>query len=126
MRVASIRVLRIGLGLTRCAHALRVRKRRSVVSWHGDGALCGLSVGGVAFALSALAAQQGAAAQTVQLPQVDVTASRLATGITGASTTVITAEDIAPLAGAGRLPDILAQQAGVQTQHLYGGDERDG
>ena len=41
-------------------------------------------------------------------------------GIVGASTTVITAEDIAR-SPAQTLPDMLAQQAGIQTRALFGG-----
>lgn len=52
--------------------------------------------------------------------QVLVTASRLGDGLAGASTSVITAEDIARDPGAD-LPSILARQAGVQMFGLFGG-----
>ncbi len=56
-----------------------------------------------------------------QLPPIDVTSSRLgATGIVGASTSIITAEEIARSPGA-TLQDILARQPGIQTSSFYGG-----
>ena len=57
---------------------------------------------------------------TTLLPALSVTASRLGAGIVGASTTVITAEDIAR-SPAQTLPDILAREPGIQVQTLYGG-----
>ena len=55
------------------------------------------------------------------LPTIDVTSSRLGGGgITGTSTSVITAEDIAH-SPAQSLPDILAQQTGVQLWSTLGG-----
>jgi iron complex outermembrane receptor protein len=67
-----------------------------------------------------IAAAQTAAAQdnTIVLPRIDVESSRLGAGITGTSTSVISAEDIAH-SPAQTLPDILSQQAGVQVQHLF-------
>jgi iron complex outermembrane receptor protein len=53
-------------------------------------------------------------------PETSVTASRLAEGIPGTSTTVITAKDIADDPGT-TLPDILSRLAGVQLSSLYGG-----
>lgn len=53
------------------------------------------------------------------LPPVDVSSSRLGTGIIGASTSVITAEDIAR-SPSQSLPDILSQQAGVQVFNQSG------
>jgi iron complex outermembrane receptor protein len=64
-------------------------------------------------ALGALTAP-AAFAQTTVLPTVDVWASRTDTGIVGASTSVITAEDIARSPGA-TLQDLLSREAGVQT-----------
>src|SRR5258708_11306215 len=66
---------------------------------------------------------QSAAAQNnaLVLPPIDVTSSRIgSTGIIGASTSVITAQDIerSPVQS---LPDILGQQVGVQVTHLFGG-----
>lgn len=66
-----------------------------------------------------IARPAGAQDSTVVLPPIDV-ASRLGGTITGASTSVITADDIAH-SPAQTLPDILAQQAGIQTQHLFSG-----
>ena len=60
----------------------------------------------------------------VSLPQIDVISTRLLNGgpggITGASTTIITSEDLrrAPEAS---LPDILSREAGIQTASFYGG-----
>jgi iron complex outermembrane recepter protein len=60
-----------------------------------------------------------ASAQEV-LPRLYVTTSRLGSGITGASTTIVTAEDI-QRAPESTLHDILSREAGVQTQSLFGG-----
>jgi iron complex outermembrane receptor protein len=54
-----------------------------------------------------------------QLPPVNVTASRTATGIVGASTAVITAEDIARSPGQ-TIQDVLATIPGVQLTNLFG------
>lgn len=54
------------------------------------------------------------------LPTIDVTASRLFNGIVGASTTVITADDIAR-SPAETVQEIIAQAPGVQLTSLYGG-----
>jgi iron complex outermembrane receptor protein len=51
---------------------------------------------------------------------VSVTETRLDVGLPGASTSVITADDIAR-SPAKSLPEILATQAGVQSRDLYGG-----
>lgn len=61
-----------------------------------------------------------AAAQDTVLPDLFVTASRLGGGITGASTTIITAEDIERSPGA-TLQDVLAREPGIQLQSLFGG-----
>jgi iron complex outermembrane receptor protein len=67
----------------------------------------------------AVLGSERAAAQTV-LGELLVTASRLGTGgIAGASTTVITAEDIERSPGQ-TLQDILAREPGVQTRSLFG------
>jgi iron complex outermembrane receptor protein len=55
----------------------------------------------------------------VRLPEVPITASRLGDGITGASTTIITADEIAR-SPATTLQDILGRQPGVQTRDLFG------
>ena len=71
--------------------------------------------------LCSLAASAGLAVTTAQaqtnpltLPPIDVWASRTDSGITGASTSVITAEDIARSPGM-TLQDLLSQEAGIQT-----------
>jgi iron complex outermembrane receptor protein len=75
----------------------------------------------VAFScLGALCAAPAAAQQPSEvLPQISVTSSRLGDGITGASTTVITAEELARSPGQ-TLQDVLATQPGIQIQSLYG------
>ncbi|WP_315837127.1 TonB-dependent receptor [Bradyrhizobium prioriisuperbiae] len=60
------------------------------------------------------------AQQIQELAPITVTASRLSNGIVGASTSVITADDIAR-SPAQSVPDIIAQVPGVQVQTLYGG-----
>ena len=72
----------------------------------------------VAAALSAGVAQAQERARV--LPETRVTASRLGEGVTGASTTVITAEDI-ERSPAQTLQDLLSTQPGIQVQNLYGG-----
>ena len=52
--------------------------------------------------------------------QVLITASRLGDGLIGASTTVITSEEMAQDPAAD-LPSLLSRQAGVQIQQLFGG-----
>ncbi|MBM3581312.1 MAG: TonB-dependent receptor [Alphaproteobacteria bacterium] len=54
------------------------------------------------------------------MPETVVTATRLGEGITGASTTVITAEEI-ERSPAATLPELLSRQPGVQVQTLFGG-----
>ena len=65
--------------------------------------------------LSTASAQQNNA-----LPTINVNASRLFNGIVGASTSVITAQDIAS-SPAETLQEIIAQVPGVQLTTLYGG-----
>jgi iron complex outermembrane receptor protein len=65
---------------------------------------------------SAVQAQQ----QAQNLPPITVTASRLNNGIVGASTSVITADDIAH-SPAQSVPEIIAQTPGVQIWNIYGG-----
>ena len=72
-----------------------------------------------AVVLSMLPAAPAGAQATIELPTIDVTYSRWGGAITGASTSVVTADDIARMP-ARSLPDILAQQPGVQIQHLFG------
>jgi iron complex outermembrane receptor protein len=78
------------------------------------------SLMGAVTALASMFAAPAATQQTFDLPQIDVTASRLGGGIVGASTTVITSEDIerSPQTS---LQDILSREAGIQTTTLYGG-----
>ena len=69
----------------------------------------------------AVAPVSSAGAQvSIELPPIDVSYSRWGGAITGASNSVITAEDIAR-APAQTLPDVLAQRAGIQLQHLFSG-----
>ena len=75
---------------------------------------------GAAVALSTLFVLPASAQEPLELPQINVTATRLGGEITGASTSVITADDIEK-APAQNLPDILAQSAGVQVMHVLGG-----
>jgi iron complex outermembrane recepter protein len=81
---------------------------------------------GAALALAALcvkpaAAQSVSQGSSVALPQIDVSSSRVGSGgIVGTSTSVITAQDIAN-SPSQSLPDILAQRAGIQVQHLFSG-----
>ncbi len=88
-------------------------------------------VAGATLALSVLLAQAASAqdlpqsSNRVVLPPIDVGTTRLGGVIVGASSSVITAEDIAG-SPAQNLPDILAQQAGIQTQHLYSGTNGSG
>jgi iron complex outermembrane receptor protein len=76
---------------------------------------------GAALALNLLA--QAALAQdndkNVNLPPIDVSASRVGGGITGASNTIITSEDL-ERAPESTLQDILSREAGIQTESLYG------
>lgn len=58
------------------------------------------------------------------LPEVEVTASRLGSGIAGASTTVITAEDI-KRSTADTLPELLSYQAGIQARDFYSASAAD-
>ncbi|MGE3149625.1 MAG: TonB-dependent receptor [Pseudorhodoplanes sp.] len=54
------------------------------------------------------------------LPTLSVTATRLGAGIVGASTTVITAEDI-ERSPSQTLSDILSREPGIQVTNLFGG-----
>ena len=68
--------------------------------------------------LAVLPTGSAVAQAVIELPPIDINYSRWRGAITGASTSVITAEDIARLP-AQSLPDVLAQQTGVQIQHLF-------
>jgi iron complex outermembrane receptor protein len=78
------------------------------------------SLSGASLALSALIAPSAAAQQAITLPQIEVTASRTAGAVTGSSTTVITAADIAR-SPSQSLPDILSEAAGVTVLHSTAG-----
>ncbi len=71
----------------------------------------------VPFAMTAKAvlAQDG----TAQLDEVIVSASRLGVGIPGASTTIISSQEI-ERSPAQTLPEIIAAEAGVQSRDLFG------
>ncbi|MEX2036090.1 MAG: TonB-dependent receptor plug domain-containing protein, partial [Xanthobacteraceae bacterium] len=56
---------------------------------------------------------------TTTRPHIYVTASRFGTGITGASTSIVTAEEIARSPGS-TLQDILSVQPGIQTWSTFG------
>ncbi len=76
---------------------------------------------GAALALATFFASNAAAQNNaVVLPPIDVSWSRIGTtGIVGASTSVITSQDI-ERSPSQSLPDILAQQVGVQVTHVTG------
>jgi len=75
---------------------------------------------GAAVALTALLARSAGAQNLLELPQINVTSSRLGVGITGSSASAITAEDI-ERSPSQSLPDILSQVTGVQVMHVLGG-----
>lgn len=76
---------------------------------------------GAAALVALLAVVGGASAQSLRaLPETVVTASRLGEGVTGASTTILTARDIERFPGE-TLQDLLSAQPGVQSQNLFGG-----
>lgn len=79
-----------------------------------------LRMGGGTLLLLGLLPQTAPAEEVTVLPDTRVTASRLGEGIGGASTTVITADEIARSPGES-LADILGGQPGIQVQSLYGG-----
>ncbi|HWP27140.1 MAG TPA: TonB-dependent receptor [Xanthobacteraceae bacterium] len=78
-----------------------------------------LKVLSVAIALSGVAAAVQAQDQQKILPTIHVTTSRLDNGIVGASTTVITAEEIARSPGES-LQEIINRVPGVQSWSLFG------
>ena len=83
---------------------------------HTQPALC---LGGALLAWSA--SYGDVRGQTPRMvPETVVTASRLGDGVTGASTTVITAREIERSPGE-TLQDVLSVQPGIQTQSVYGG-----
>jgi iron complex outermembrane recepter protein len=82
---------------------------------------------GAALALATFFASNAAAQNNaVVLPPIDVSWSRIGTtGIVGASTSVITAQDI-ERSPSQSLPDILSQQVGVQVMHVTGSPNGNG
>jgi iron complex outermembrane receptor protein len=111
MGVEHLRVLRAGFA----------SPMRSPLAGANEGTrVMGTTIKSLGTAL-ALAGTLGcsAAAQTV-LPPINVTSTRLGDGITGASTTVITAEDIARSPGES-LQSLLGREPGIQTWSTYGG-----
>jgi iron complex outermembrane recepter protein len=79
-----------------------------------------LALANLALALGGVGTRDAAAEDATMLPEVAVTATRTEGGIVGASTSVITAEDIARSPGA-TLQDVLAREPGVQTWSTFGG-----
>src|SRR5882757_1498634 len=79
-----------------------------------------LNVCGALLALAGLTTAAHGQSSTQVLPTLDVWASRAATGIVGASTSVITAEDIRRSPGT-TIQDVLAQEVGIQTWSTSGG-----
>lgn len=80
----------------------------------------GLSFAAACLAGTALVSPARAQDNGGALPAINVDASRLYGGIVGASTSVITAEDIARSPGQ-TIQDVLATVPGVQLQTLFGG-----
>jgi iron complex outermembrane receptor protein len=77
----------------------------------------------VACTIAPARAQDQKDEQIVSLPTLDVWASRPGGGVAalpGASSSVITAQDI-ERSSTSSLPDILAERAGIQVQHVIGG-----
>lgn len=70
--------------------------------------------------LAVLPFGQAGAQQNDRLPSILVTASRLGVGVVGASTSLITSEDIAR-SPSRTLTEILSREAGIQTQNMLGG-----
>ena len=79
---------------------------------------------GVALTLAGFAAPIKA---QVTLPEIDVSWTRLNSGMVGTSNSIITSQDI-ERSPAQNLPDILSREVGVQVQHLLSGTNgsRDG
>ena len=82
-----------------------------------------IRLAGAALALGlctlAAQAQEAAPDAALTLPTIEVGVSRLGTGITGASTSVITAAEI-ERSPSQSLPDLLARETGVQILHQSG------
>jgi iron complex outermembrane receptor protein len=71
-------------------------------------------------AIAGVIATSAQAQQTILLPGIDVTSSRLGSGIVGTSTSIITAEEIARSPSL-TLQDILSREPGIQTNSVFGG-----
>lgn len=82
--------------------------------------LAGAVLALVAWLIQSAGAQDIAPDNTVSLPAIDVSSSRVGTGIVGTSTSVITAEDIARSPGES-LQDVISREAGIQTWSTAGG-----
>lgn len=76
--------------------------------------------GGTFAALAFLISAAQAQGTTQVLPTIDVWASRTGTGIVGASTSVITADEIARSPGT-TIQDVLSREVGIQTWSTAGG-----
>ncbi len=71
-------------------------------------------------AIAGILATSAQAQQNIPLPGIDVTSSRLGQGIVGASTSIITAEEIAR-SPSSTSQDILSREPGIQVTNLFGG-----
>jgi hypothetical protein len=76
---------------------------------------------GIFAALACMISAARAQGPTQVLPVIDVWASRTGTGIVGASTSVITADEIARSPGL-TIQDVLSREVGVQTWSTTGGN----
>jgi iron complex outermembrane receptor protein len=84
------------------------------------GLIGSVALAGFATALADSAAVgQESTLTSIALPSILVTASRLGSGVVGASTSVITAEEI-ERSPAATLQDLLARQPGIQTWSTFG------
>jgi iron complex outermembrane receptor protein len=107
-----------GLGFTDAPAFVRAQTKERYVMGQGLGNRVAAAL--MAAAMSVGAGPAEAQDSQVVLPAIDVSSSRLGTGIVGTSTTVITAEDIARSPSAS-LQDIIGQVPGVQTWSTFGG-----
>src|SRR6476661_657590 len=104
-------VLRIGLGLTRCARPC-ARANEGTYVMGIQSRACGAALA-LAALMQVAQAQDTTPSGALVLPPIDVGSSRLGSGIVGTSTSVITSEEIAR-APKQTLTEIIAEQAGVQ------------
>jgi iron complex outermembrane receptor protein len=96
----------------------RAHTKERVMGAVSIGRLAGVLV--LAGAIASVTGVEVLAQSTAVLPSIYVTASRFGTSITGASSSVITAEDIARSPGSS-LQDILSREPGIQTWSTFGG-----